>query len=160
MFQDESGCTLVCAIITPTHIVCGNVGDSRCVLGRKNKVIALTEDHKPSIVEEKTRIEKAGGFVRFDRVNGELAMSRAIGDFRYKQSTSLEIHEHLVICLPDISVQERNSEDDEVLILACDGVWDVISNEEVKRTSIFCASVTHSIYLQSVRQFIMLAILF
>jgi serine/threonine protein phosphatase PrpC len=122
---------LVCTIITPSHIVCANVGDSRCVLGQKSKVVALTEDHKPSIIEEKNRIEKAVGFVRFDRVNGELAMSRAIGDFRYKMNATLELHEHLVICLPDISIQERNKHEDETLILACDGVWDVISNEEV-----------------------------
>lgn len=57
-------------------------------------------------------------------------MSRAIGDFRYKQSTELQIHEHLVICLPDISVHERRNQE-EVMVLACDGVWDVISNEEV-----------------------------
>jgi serine/threonine protein phosphatase PrpC len=128
--MDQSGCTLVCTILTPSHVVCANVGDSRAVLGRKKEVIALTEDHKPSLTEEKLRIEKAGSFVRFDRVNGELAMSRAIGDFRYKESIELEIHEHPVICLPDISVQERNPEEDEVLLLACDGVWDVISNEE------------------------------
>jgi serine/threonine protein phosphatase PrpC len=128
--MDQSGCTLVCTIITPSHVVCANVGDSRAVLGRKKEVIALTEDHKPSLTEEKLRIENAGSFVRFDRVNGELAMSRAIGDFRYKESIELEIHEHPVICLPDISVQERNPEEDEVLLLACDGVWDVISNEE------------------------------
>ena len=56
----------MCAIITPSHIVCANVGDSRCVLGCSDKVVSLTEDHKPSIEEERVRIEKAGGFVRFD----------------------------------------------------------------------------------------------
>jgi serine/threonine protein phosphatase PrpC len=110
--------------------VCSNVGDSRCVLGTKSKVIAFTEDHKPSNEEEKERIEKAGGFVRFDRVNGELAMSRAIGDFRYKLNLQLAVHEHQVIAIPDIAIHERNHDEDEVLILACDGVWDVLSNEE------------------------------
>lgn len=130
MMADESGCTLVCAIITPSHIVCANVGDSRCVLGCKTKTVPLTDDHKPSLPEEKKRIEAAGGVVQFDRVNGELAMSRAIGDFRYKVNNALEIHEQLVICHPDIAIQRRNQREDEVLILACDGVWDVISNEE------------------------------
>lgn len=139
--MDESGCTLVCVIITPSHVVCANVGDSRCVLGRKHEVVAMTEDHKPSCSEEKLRIEKAGGFVRFDRVNGELAMSRAIGDFRYKHRTELEIHEHLVICLPDISIQER-AKDDETLVLACDGVWDVISNEEVNYSDLSSTALT------------------
>lgn len=97
-------------------------------------MVALTEDHKPSLEEERIRIEQAGGFVRFDRVNGELAMSRAIGDFRYKTTAGLELHEHPVICLPDIAIQQRSPED-ESLLLACDGVWDVISNEEASHPS-------------------------
>ena len=46
--MDESGCTAVSAIITPTHIICANVGDSRCVVGTKGSTVAMTEDHKPS----------------------------------------------------------------------------------------------------------------
>lgn len=128
-FQDESGCTCVCAIITPHHIICANVGDSRCVVGSSSQTISLTEDHKPELDEEKARIEQAGGFVQFNRVNGELAMSRALGDFRYKLRTEFAVHEQLVIAIPDIAIHERNK-DDKVLILACDGVWDVIQNDE------------------------------
>jgi serine/threonine protein phosphatase PrpC len=57
-------------------------------------------------------------------------MSRAIGDFRYKLNPLLAVHEHQVIAIPDIAIHERNHAEDEVLILACDGVWDVLSNEE------------------------------
>jgi serine/threonine protein phosphatase PrpC len=87
----------------------------------------MSEDHKPSLPAERERIEKAGGKVRFDRVNGELAMSRALGDFQYKKNTTIPDSEQLVICIPDISVHRRGV-DDEILILACDGVWDVMSN--------------------------------
>jgi protein phosphatase PTC2/3 len=93
--------------------------------------IALTEDHKPSNPEEKARIEAAGGFVQGDRVNGELAMSRALGDFRYKRNETLEKSEYPVICYPDVAVHERTGKNDQLLILACDGVWDVICNSEV-----------------------------
>jgi len=71
-------------MITPDKIICANSGDSRSILGRAGKVIALSEDHKPENVEEKRRIEAAGGFVEDNRVNGSLALSRALGDFEYK----------------------------------------------------------------------------
>jgi len=132
--MDESGCTAVCSIITPSHIVCANVGDSRCVVGTDEKTISMTEDHKPSNLEERQRIESAGGFVMWDRVNGELAMSRALGDFRYKKDTHLKSSQFLVICYPDISVYERNAVEkqgtDQIMVLACDGVWDVITNDD------------------------------
>ena len=120
-FTEGSGCTCVCAIITPTHIVCANVGDSRCVIASNNQTISMTEDHKPSLPEERNRIEAANGFVQYDRVNGELAMSRALGDFQYK-NVDLPLTEQQVICIPDVSVHERKPTD-ELIILACDGVW-------------------------------------
>lgn len=126
---EPSGSTLVCTIITPSHIVCASVGDSRCVVGLNNgQAIALTEDHKPDLPEEKHRIEEAGGKVEMNRVQGELAMSRALGDFQYK---SLELHQayQMVTCYPDVSVFPR-TEADSFLILACDGVWDVMSNQD------------------------------
>lgn len=139
---DESGCTAVCAIITPSHVICANVGDSRCVVGGRVQgssrgnpqfdTISLTEDHKPSNPEEKKRIEEAGDFVFVDRVNGELAMSRALGDFRYKSNAELRPEQHSVICYPDVSVYVRTGSNDSILVLACDGVWDVMSNNEVR----------------------------
>lgn len=124
----------MCAIITPTHVVCASVGDSRCIVGSftTGVTIALTEDHKPNNADEKQRIEKAGGFVAMDRVNGELAMSRALGDFRYKRDSKLQAHEYPVICYPDVAVHKRSGRRDEVLVLACDGVFDVMENNEVR----------------------------
>lgn len=90
----------------------------------------MTEDHKPENPEEEARIVAAKGFVLQNRVMGELAMSRALGDFRYKQRADLPFHEQMVIAVPDISVHERNLDDDVVMVVACDGVWDVMSNDE------------------------------
>jgi len=126
---DHSGSTVVCTIVTPTHIVCASVGDSRCVVGLADgQAIALTEDHKPELPDEEARILKAGGIVLMNRVQGELAMSRALGDFQYKD---VNIHQarQMVTCYPDVSVHMRTQKD-AFLLLACDGVWDVMTNAE------------------------------
>ena len=81
------GCTATTVLITPTHLICANAGDSRVVLGRSggDQVCEpLSEDHKPDNEGEKSRIEAVGGFVEENRVNGSLALSRALGDFEYK----------------------------------------------------------------------------
>ena len=76
----SSGATAVCVVITPTHFVCASVGDSRAVLARGDgSCAALSEDHKPSLPDEAARIKAAGGRVLMDRVDGSLAMSRALG---------------------------------------------------------------------------------
>jgi len=127
-----SGSTCVTSIVTPSHVLCANVGDSRCVLATGGTCVSLSEDHKPSLPEELERIEAAGCFEAHDRVNGELAMSRALGDFQYKE-LSLPVSQQAVTCIPDVAVQPRNRDPitgDEVLVLACDGVWDVMSNPD------------------------------
>lgn len=69
---------------------------------------------------EKSRINAAGGFVDFGRVNGNLALSRAIGDFEFKKSAELAPEAQIVTAFPDVEVHEI-TDDDEFLILACDG---------------------------------------
>lgn len=128
-FMDSSGSTAVCAVITPTHIICANVGDSRCVIGIDPAVaVTMSEDHKPSLPDEEKRVKAAGGFVKFDRINGELAMSRALGDFQYKNK-ALPVSEQIITCIPDIAIHKRSSLD-KLVVLACDGIWDVMSNSE------------------------------
>ena len=127
--SDISGTAAVIAVITPSHIVCANLGDSRCALRTRGSCVPLSEDHKPRLPEEARRIRGAGGHVADDRVDGELALSRALGDFRYKGRRDLSFTEQKVICVPDVSSHSRSSED-EILLLACDGLFDVISTEE------------------------------
>lgn len=129
--EDKSGSTAVCAIVSPTHIFFGNCGDSRGILSRDRKIFFSTQDHKPVNPIEKERIQKAGGSVMIQRVNGSLAVSRALGDYEYKQVEGKGPCEQLVSPEPEVFVQERDFEKDEFLILACDGVWDVMSNEDV-----------------------------
>lgn len=116
------GSTAVVAVLSPEHIIVANCGDSRAVLSRGGRAIPLSVDHKPDRSDELARIEAAGGRVIFlngARVEGILAMSRAIGDKYLKP---------VVIAEPEITFTKREPED-ECLILASDGLWDVLSSD-------------------------------
>ena len=76
----DAGTTANVVFITKDTIYCANSGDSRAVLCQNNKAIKLSDDHKPNNPGEKSRIEKANHFVNEERVDGELALSRALGD--------------------------------------------------------------------------------
>lgn len=128
--EERSGTTAVASFVTPNKIIFANCGDSRALLCRSKEVLFATHDHKPYNEEERRRIENAGGTVMIQRVNGSLAVSRALGDYDYKNVTGLLPTEQLVSAEPDLTIIDRTDED-EFLILACDGVWDVMSNEEV-----------------------------
>ncbi|MCL4133310.1 UNVERIFIED_CONTAM: hypothetical protein GTU68_021944, partial [Idotea baltica] len=128
--EDKSGTTAVCAFISPTHIFVANCGDSRAVLYRSGGIGLSTFDHKPINPIEKERIQNAGGSVMIQRVNGSLAVSRALGDFEYKNVEGKGPCEQLVSPEPEIYM-ERRTEEDEFLVLACDGIWDVMSNEDL-----------------------------
>jgi len=128
--MDESGTTIVVVVLTPKFIVCANAGDSRAVYKTSDKACPLSYDHKPDDDKEESRIRKAGGYVSGGRVDGDLAVSRGLGDFRFKTSPHLGLERQKVSPLPDIIVKPRNEEKDEFVILACDGIWDVLSNQE------------------------------
>lgn len=127
--QDKSGSTAICTMISPKYLFFANCGDSRAVLCRDGKVAFATMDHKPFNPDEKERIQNAGGSVMIQRVNGSLAVSRALGDFEYKNVEGKGPCEQLVSPEPEVFIEDR-SQKDEFIILACDGIWDVMSNEE------------------------------
>ncbi|PIM99224.1 Serine/threonine protein phosphatase [Handroanthus impetiginosus] len=118
------GTCCVTALIHKGDLVVSNAGDCRAVLSRGGIAEALTVDHRPSLDEERERIESLGGYVDCCRgvwrVHGSLAVSRAIGDRHLKQ---------WVIAEPETKVFEINPEC-EFLILASDGLWDNVSNQE------------------------------
>ncbi|KAF4017542.1 hypothetical protein G4228_009064 [Cervus hanglu yarkandensis] len=128
---DRSGSTAVGVLISPQHTYFINCGDSRGLLCRNRKVYFFTQDHKPSNPLEKERIQNAGGSVMIQRVNGSLAVSRALGDFDYKCVHGKGPTEQLVSPEPEVHDIERSEEDDQFIILACDGIWDVMGNEEL-----------------------------
>lgn len=128
--NDSSGCTATTVVVAPGKLICANAGDSRCVLSRKGTAKALSYDHKPALESERGRIMAAGGYVQMDRVNGNLALSRALGDFEYKSNEDLCPHEQIVSCVPDITEHVLDYESDEFVILACDGIWDCLTSQE------------------------------
>jgi serine/threonine protein phosphatase PrpC len=119
----HQGCTALTSLIYKNTLYVANAGDSRAVLCRKGKAIELSTDHKPNRPDEKERIEKQGGNVTMRsvaRVNGILAISRALGDKALNP---------YVIPDPEITITPLTP-DDQFIIMACDGVWDVIDNQE------------------------------
>jgi protein phosphatase len=134
----EDGTTAIFALAYPglttgTHIVkVGNIGDSRAVLCKaKQGAIALSEDHKPNAPIEQNRIEKAGGFVSLNRVRGNLALSRAIGDRSYKVPTEFHPKDQQVTCDPEYKTIEVTTDD--FLLIGCDGIYegDIFTVESV-----------------------------
>jgi len=131
---DNVGCTAISVLVRHKDIVAANAGDSRAVLCRAGKAEPLSFDHKPEQDTEKQRIEKAGGHLDTSsggaRVNGNLNLSRSLGDLEYKKNQELGPEEQIISATPDVLVKELTAED-EFIVLACDGVWDVLSNQEV-----------------------------
>jgi len=134
------GSTCVTALLKrigdKVDIVVPNVGDSRSVLCKYGKVEPMSYDHKPTNDGEKRRIIASGGFVDFGRVNGTLAVSRAFGDISYKDNKSKPAQEQAVTAVPEIKRENidlnevKTSSEVSFLVLACDGIWDVMKNEE------------------------------
>jgi len=136
--KDTSGTTVVAAIITrprPSEYCMhlAHCGDSRAVLCASNQ-LTCSEDHKPDRPDETDRIEAAGGMV-FPigagpmRVDGALAVSRAMGDFHYKPP-EMAPGRCKVTALPEVQTI-ANCAPGDWLLLACDGVFDVMQNEDV-----------------------------
>jgi len=112
-----------------------NLGDSRALLCRHGVgVVKETADHKPDAPTELARIRESNGFVSEAsaqdpaRVDGILSVARALGDFRWKGDASRAPEAQRISPLPDVYDLEVRGGD--VIVLACDGVFDVLSSEE------------------------------
>ncbi|CAK1545306.1 unnamed protein product [Leptosia nina] len=129
---NDSGCTAVVALLRGTELFVANAGDSRCIICREGKAIDMSIDHKPEDAPELERITKAGGKVSNDgRINGGLNLSRAIGDHSYKQNKDLTATEQMITALPDVKRLTIEPEKDQFMVLACDGIWNYMSSQEV-----------------------------
>ncbi|CAF1209101.1 unnamed protein product [Rotaria sordida] len=128
LVNDQSGSVCIVCLIGPLYIYLINLGDSRgIIISNNGQVLASTKDHKPSVEQEKKRIEKAGGRVTqcendVPRVEYKLAISRTLGDYT--------LDKRFIPASPDIIQYPINSSASFVII-ACDGIWDVMTNEQV-----------------------------
>ena len=140
--EDRSGSTVVACIINPSAggneytVQLAHAGDSRGVLSRGSRLYS-SKDHKPNREDETRRIEAAGGCVSQGplgggpmRVDGALAVSRAMGDFHFKPP-GMDPSKCKVSVVPEVQTIEGCSAGDWIL-LACDGIFDVMENEEVR----------------------------
>lgn len=124
----KSGTTCLLVIAQKTKLTVANVGDSRGVFCDKSgKAFNLTIDHKPNNEQERERIELAGGEIYqlrgIWRVQG-LAMSRSLGDILLKGD------KNIIIATPDVHVYDLKKYKPQFMILASDGLWDVISSQD------------------------------
>ena len=130
--RSQAGCTALVALLSGTDLWVANAGDSRAVLcGPTGVAVPLSSDHKPGEPGEAARIRAAGGFVAavggVARVNGSLALSRAIGDLAFKDPARAP-PDQVITAQPDVRHYSLTP-GDAFLLLACDGVWDVLSSQ-------------------------------
>lgn len=134
--KDGSGCTAIAVYFESPQVYVANLGDCRCVLARREgrgSLVAhdLSRDARADRPDEIARICEAGGFVSNRRVNGQLAVSRALGDLAYKDYKASSINKGPVSCEPDVVQLQLDASRDEFLVVACDGLWDVLSSQQV-----------------------------
>jgi len=150
-----SGCTATTVLVNDQKIIVANVGDSRAVMGKSNGCLDLSTEHRvygsgDVVMSETKRIEESGGWVEDGRVCGILAVSRAFGDADFKGkgleklikqgvedgfwtaefAKTIKFVNDPVISVPDVLEMSISHDTDEFVIIASDGLWDVLSSSE------------------------------
>ncbi|KAL1189280.1 putative protein phosphatase 2C 49 [Cardamine amara subsp. amara] len=124
--SSSSGTTALAALLFGRHLMVANVGDCRAVLCRNGEAIDMSQDHRPIYLPERRRVEECGGFIDDGYLNGVLSVTRALGDWDMKLPRGSQSP---LIAEPEIK-QINLTEEDEFLIIGCDGIWDVLTSQE------------------------------
>jgi protein phosphatase 1G len=124
-----TGCTACVCCIEGNNIYFANAGDSRAIIAYNGIACEMTIDHKPELESEKERIYKADGWISEGRVRGNLNLTRSIGDLEYKTNKRLTAQQQIITSYPDIT--KRDLKEVDFIVIACDGVWDCKSSQEV-----------------------------
>ncbi|OIW00170.1 hypothetical protein TanjilG_29160 [Lupinus angustifolius] len=123
--NSSCGTTALTALVLGRHLMVANAGDCRAVLCRRGKAVEMSQDHRPSYLPEQRRVEELGGFVDDGYLNGYLSVTRALGDWDFKFPLGAASP---LIADPDVQLVTL-TEEDEFLIIGCDGIWDVMSSQ-------------------------------
>ncbi|KAL3531558.1 hypothetical protein ACH5RR_010880 [Cinchona calisaya] len=124
--SSSSGTTALTALIFGRLLMLANAGDCRAVLCRKGQAIDMSQDHRPSYASEHRRVEEPGGLIDDGYLNGVLSVTRALRDWDMKLPRGSASP---LIAEPEFR-QIVLTEDDEFIIIGCDGIWDVMSSQQ------------------------------
>ncbi|XP_076931959.1 putative protein phosphatase 2C 57 [Bidens hawaiensis] len=124
-----SGTTALAALVIGSSLVVANAGDCRVVLCRRGKAIEMSKDHKPMCIREKKRIEASGGYVDDGYLNGQLNVARAIGDWHMEGLKHQDGDGGGPLSSEPELMMTKLTEEDEFLIIGCDGIWDVFMSQ-------------------------------
>lgn len=124
--SSSSGTTAITAFIFGRRLMVANAGDCRAVLCRKGEAIDMSQDHRPIYPSERKRVEELGGYIDDGYLNGVLSVSRALGDWdmKFPRGSASPL-----VAEPEFR-QVMLTEEDEFLIIGCDGIWDVMTSQQ------------------------------
>ncbi|CAN0838595.1 Probable protein phosphatase 2C 54 [Linum grandiflorum] len=125
----SSGTTALTAMIFGRSMLVANAGDCRAVLSRNGMAIEMSSDHRPCSIRERSRVESLGGYVDDGYLNGQLGVTRALGDWHLEGMKECQTGGGgPLIADPELKLITLTHED-EFLIIGCDGIWDVFSSQ-------------------------------
>ncbi|KAK2646626.1 hypothetical protein Ddye_021821 [Dipteronia dyeriana] len=124
----SSGTTALTAMIFGRSLLVANAGDCRAVLSRCGKAEELSKDHRPCCTKERMRIESLGGYIDDGYLNGQLGVTRALGDWHLEGMKELGGRVGPLSAEPELKLITLTKED-EFLIIGSDGVWDVFTSQ-------------------------------
>ena len=112
------------------YVYVANAGDCRAICSIKGELVELSNDHRISNPTEITRVKNAGGYIEKDRVNGELTVTRGLGDFSFKRNPYEKKENQIITAFPEVKKIKRCGID--FIFLGCDGLWEKKSSQEMK----------------------------
>ncbi|XP_057968324.1 probable protein phosphatase 2C 27 [Malania oleifera] len=124
----SSGTTALTAMIFGRSLLVANAGDCRAVLSRLGVGIEMSKDHRPCCIKEKRRVESLGGYIDDGYLNGQLGVTRALGDWHLEGMKEIGEGAGPLIAEPELKLQTLTKED-EFLIIGSDGIWDVFTSQ-------------------------------
>ncbi|KDP30186.1 hypothetical protein JCGZ_16968 [Jatropha curcas] len=124
----SSGTTALTAMIFGRSLLVANAGDCRAVLSRHGAAIEMSRDHRPCCVKERTRVESLGGYIEDGYLNGQLGVTRALGDWHLEGMKVKGESGGLLSAEPELKSITLTKED-EFLIIGSDGIWDVFTSQ-------------------------------